>query len=191
MSGPWAHATALVESSAIGDGTRIWAFAHVMDGAKIGNDCNVGGHAFVEAGAIIGDRVTVKNHVCVWEGVTIEDDVFVGPQVCFTNDTFPRSPRMAAAAPRYARRENWLGRTRVGKGCSIGANSTVLPGVELGDYCMVAAGSVVTHDVKTHALVAGNPARPVGVVCRCGKKMPESVDAPCSCCGFSLTTSAR
>ncbi|MEO8270926.1 MAG: hypothetical protein ABI557_14480, partial [Aureliella sp.] len=96
------HPTALVETEQIGDSTNVWAYAHVMQGARIGNQVNIGDHAFVEGGAVIGDRVTLKNRVCVWEGVTIEDDVFVGPCVTFTNDKNPRSPRMAKVRERYA-----------------------------------------------------------------------------------------
>jgi UDP-2-acetamido-3-amino-2,3-dideoxy-glucuronate N-acetyltransferase len=95
------HSHALVESVDIGEGTRIWAFAHVLKGAKIGQECNVGDGAFIEGGAVIGDRVTIKNNVLIWDGVEIEDDVFLGPAVVFTNDLMPRSPRFEPAAPRY------------------------------------------------------------------------------------------
>ena len=97
----YVHPKALCESTEIGEGTRIWAFAHVMKGAKIGCHCNIGDAAFIESGAVLGDRVTIKNQVMVWDGVTIEDDVFVGPGVIFTNDMFPRSPRMPEIATRY------------------------------------------------------------------------------------------
>src|SRR5205807_2820395 len=104
------HPQALCESEAVGAGTRIWAFAHVMKGAVIGRDCNIGDHAFIEAGARLGDRVTVKNQAMVWDGVEIEDDVFIGPGVSFTNDLLPRSPRMRlpAVAGRYRCRADWL-----------------------------------------------------------------------------------
>ncbi|MGE0760718.1 MAG: acyltransferase [Pirellulaceae bacterium] len=165
------HPQALVESTDVGAGTRVWAFAHILAGARIGANCNIGDHAFVESGAWIGDNVTIKNHVCVWEGVTIEDDVFVGPGVCFTNDRQPRSPRMAEAAGRYADKHRWLVRTTVARGCSIGAQATILGGIRLGEYGMIAAGAVVTRDVSPQMLVAGNPARPVALVCRCGRKI--------------------
>ena len=97
------HPKALVDDAdAIGSGTNVWAFAHVMAGARVGHHCNIGDHAFVETGAIVGNNVTLKNHVLIWEGITIEDDVFVGPGVIFTNDRFPRSPRMSSAKQRYA-----------------------------------------------------------------------------------------
>ena len=184
MAPPVIHSLALVETAAIGGGTRVWAFAHVMAGARVGRDCNIGDHAFIEAGAEIGDRVTLKNNVCVWAGVTLEDDVFVGPNVAFTNDRFPRSPRMNEVGVRYSSPDKWLETTVVGRGASIGANATILPGVRIGRYSMVAAGAVVTADVEPHALVVGAPARQVGHVCRCGRKLSESRPAvPCGYCG--------
>jgi UDP-3-O-[3-hydroxymyristoyl] glucosamine N-acyltransferase len=110
------HPTAVVESEAIGEGTRIWAWAHVLPGARIGAHCNVGDHAFIESGAVLGDNVTLKNHVCVWEGVTLEDDVFVGPHAAFVNDLHPRSPRMAEVRDRYTDKEQWLVRTVLERG---------------------------------------------------------------------------
>lgn len=187
MPAEYTHPTALNESDAVGSGTRIWAFAHVMPGAQIGHNCNVGDHAFVESGARVGNNVTIKNHVCIWEGVTIEDDVFVGPHVVFTNDLHPRSPRMKAAVARYAKRENWLEKTVVEQGCSIGANSTILPGLRVGAFSMIAAGSIVTRDVKPHALMMGSPARQVGVVCRCGKKTDIQSETTCCECGTLLS----
>jgi UDP-2-acetamido-3-amino-2,3-dideoxy-glucuronate N-acetyltransferase len=174
------HRLALCESEAVGDGTRIWAFAHVMPGAVVGRDCNVGDHAFIESGAVVGDRVTIKNNVLVWEGVTIADDAFIGPGVIFTNDRFPRSPRMPAAAARYATRSNWLLPTHVGRGASLGGGAVIAPGISIGEYALVGAGAVVTRDVAPHALVVGNPARMIGHVCQCGQ--PANSAAPCPRC---------
>lgn len=154
------HPQALVESSSIGDGTRIWAFAHVMAGAVLGEDCNVGDGAFVESGVVCGDRVTIKNNVLLWDRVTVEDDVFIGPNVVFTNDPLPRPLNMA-------RPEEWLD-TRVARGASIGANSTIVCGVRIGEHAFVGAGSVVTKNVLDHQVVYGNPARPHGWLCVCG-----------------------
>jgi acetyltransferase-like isoleucine patch superfamily enzyme len=176
------HPQALCESRAVGAGTRIWAFAHVMNGAQIGADCNIGDHAFVEGGARIGDRVTVKNGVMVWQGVHIEDDAFIGPGALFTNDRTPRSPRMAdaAVARRYRTPGGWLAETRVGRGASIGAGAVILPGLVIGPHALVAAGGVVTRDVPAHALFAGNPARGKGHVCVCGIPLRRLA---CPACG--------
>lgn len=187
-SGVYVHPTAIVESRSIGARTRIWAFAHVLAGATIGSDCNIGNHAFVEGGATLGNNVTLKNNVCVWEGVVIEDDVFVGPGVSFTNDRYPRSPRMVEAGGRYSNKANWLLRTIVERGCSIGANTTLTPGVTLGRYSLIAAGAVVTQDVPRHALMVGSPARRRGYVCRCGQKLNRSGSMYCCpVCGFLLS----
>ena len=124
----------------------------------VGRDCNVGEGCFLEAGSRIGDRVTVKNGVMVWDGVTVEDDAFIGPCAVFTNDVRPRSGRAPAAAHRY-RTKDWLRRTVVGRGASIGANATIGSGIAIGEFAMIGAGSVVTSDVAAHTLAFGVPAR--------------------------------
>lgn len=178
------HPTALIESDQIGEGTRIWAYAHVLSGARIGRNVNIGDHAFVEGGAIVGDNVTIKNQVLIWDGVTIEDDVFIGPRVTFTNDRHPRSPRMAAVRPRYASRDNWLAPTIVRRGCSIGAGATICPGLEIGAFSMVGAGAVVTRSVEPFSLVTGTPARKIGDVCTCGQRLDGLFDdVACTHCG--------
>jgi acetyltransferase-like isoleucine patch superfamily enzyme len=165
------HEKALCESENIGPRTRVWAFAHVMAGARVGADCNIGDHAFIETGAIIGDRVTVKNSVLVWDKVVVEDEVFLGPNMVFTNDLMPRA---AFKNPP----ESFLP-TLVRRGASIGANATIVCGVTLGEQAFVGAGSVVTRDVAAHALVVGNPARRHGWMCSCGEKLPGTLR--CSC----------
>lgn len=165
------HPSALVETKDIGENTSIWAFVHVMQGVKIGASCNIGDHSFIETGAIIGDNVTIKNQVLIWEGTQLEDDVFVGPRVTFTNDRYPRSPRMPEARRRYSSRDNWLSGIRVKRGCSIGAGAILCPGIELGCYSVIAAGAVVTKNVPDFALVLGNPARQVADVCVCGRPL--------------------
>ncbi len=149
MAGFFAHPQAIVETSNVGHGTRIWAFAHVLPGAVIGEDCNLCDHTFVENDVVIGDRVTVKSGVQLWDGVRLEDDVFIGPNATFTNDKHPRSKQYP---------EEFL-RTVVKRGASIGANATILPGVVIGQQAMVGAGAVVTRSVPAHAVVMGNPAR--------------------------------
>jgi acetyltransferase-like isoleucine patch superfamily enzyme len=186
MENVFVHPAALVESQSVGAGTRVWAFAHILAGARVGSNCNVGDHAFIESGACVGNNVTIKNHVCIWDGVTIHDDCFLGPHVMFTNDPYPRSPRMNEAVERYRHRENWLLPTVVERGCSIGANATILPGIRLGEYSMIAAGSIVTHDVQPFALVMGSPARQVGRVCRCGAKIEINSATSCTGCGSQI-----
>ncbi len=175
------HPNAICESLDVGEGSRIWAFAHVMQGARIGRDCNIGDGVFVESGAVIGDRVTVKNQAMIWNGVTLADDVFVGPGVAFANDAFPRSPRMEAVSDRYRDESGWLARTTVLEGATIGAGATVLPGITIGSFAMVGGGAVVTKDVCTHRLVVGNPACPIGWVCVCGRRIDSS--GICRACG--------
>lgn len=148
------HPQGLCESSQVGPRTRIWAFAHVLPGARIGADCNLCDGVFVENDVVVGDRVTVKCGVQLWDGVTLEDDVFVGPNATFTNDAFPRSRRRPKA----------FARTLVQHGASIGANATILPGITIGAGAMVGAGAVVTRSVPRWAIVVGNPARIVGYV---------------------------
>lgn len=145
------HEQALVESDSIGEGTRVWAFTHVLAGAEIGVDCNICDHVFIENDVVVGHRVTVKCGVQLWDGLRIEDDVFIGPNATFTNDIFPRSKKPFE-----------LKQTVVRKGASIGANATILPGLEIGEGAMVAAGAVVTKSVPAGKLVAGVPARVVG-----------------------------
>ena len=146
------HPQALCESPNVGEGTRVWAFVHVLPGAVIGRDCNVCDGVFIENDVRIGDRVTVKSGVQLWDGVMLEDDVFVGPNATFTNDAFPRSRQRP---PQFLR-------TTVERGASIGANATILPGVTIGRGAMVGAGAVVVRSVPNWAIVAGNPARIVG-----------------------------
>ena len=168
------HPSGLCESADVGAGTRIWAFAHVLAGARVGARCNLCDHTFVETGAVIGDGVTVKNGVQVWAGVTLEDDVFVGPNATFTNDVMPRA---AVKRPQEA----WLAPTVVRRGASIGANATIVCGTTVGEGAFVGAGAVVVGDVPPHTVVVGNPARRIGWVCRCGGRLPGP--GVCGACG--------
>lgn len=147
------HDKALVEDGAlIGERSNVWAFTHILSGAKIGLDCNICDHVFIENNVIIGNRVTVKSGVQLWDGIIIEDDVFIGPNVTFTNDRFPRSKH---------RPDRFL-TTVVQRNASIGANATILPGVEIGCNAMVGAGAVVVKNVPANTIVVGNPAKIIG-----------------------------
>jgi acetyltransferase-like isoleucine patch superfamily enzyme len=168
MSDIFIHPTALVETDDIGAGTRIWAFTHILKGAKIGKNCNIGDHCFLEQGVSIADDVTIKNGNMLWEGVSLESAVFVGPCVTFTNDRYPRSPRSSEFQEFYSHKGNWLVPTMIRRGASLGAAAVITAGVTVGEFALVAAGAVVTRDVPPHALVKGMPARPSGWVCRCG-----------------------
>lgn len=173
LSDVYVHPQAICESETVGRGTRVWAFTHVMRGSVLGEGCNIGEHVFIESGVVVGNRVTIKNGVQLWEGITLEDDVMVGPCVVFTNDRFPRSPRSEEAHVRYASK-GWLEPTVVRRGASIGANSTILPGLEIGVFAMVGAGSLVTGQVHPHSLVVGAPARETGYVCACGQSLAKA-----------------
>ncbi len=170
------HRTAVVDKGArIGEGTKIWHFSHIMGGAEIGRNCVIGQNCFVGRRAKIGNGVKIENNVSVFDLVTIEDDVFVGPSATFTNDINPRAP--------YPKHGNWIP-TLVKRGATIGANATILPGVTIGEWAMVGAGSVVTEDVPAYAIVYGNPARVHGYICECGEKLKfDGERAVCEKCG--------
>jgi acetyltransferase-like isoleucine patch superfamily enzyme len=163
------HPSADVEEGAqVGSGTKIWHLAHVRSSAKIGANCVIGRNVYVDATVVIGDLVKIQNNVSVYQGVTVEDEVFVGPCAVFTNDLRPR-----------AQNPDWqITPTLIRRGASIGANATIVCGVEVGPYAMIAAGSVVTRDVAPNQLVAGNPARPLGWVDATGQIVSRDAERP-------------
>ncbi len=171
------HPLGVVDSEAsIGAGTLVWAFSHILSGALVGEDCNICDHTFVEGAVRVGNRVTLKCGVYLWDGLVLEDDVFVGPCAAFTNDLRPRSRQ----------RPEHYAATILRQGCSIGANATILPGLTIGRWALVGAGSIVTRDVPDFGLVLGNPARLRGWVCRCGQKLAPFVEGKGECsCGSS------
>ncbi len=170
----YAHETAVIdEGSSIGAGTKIWHFCHIMSGAIIGEACVIGQNVFVANGAALGKSVKVQNNVSVYTGVNCEDDVFVGPSVVFTNVVNPRSAVI---------RKDEYKSTTVRKGATIGANATILCGIEIGEYAFIGAGAVVTKDVAPFALITGNPAMQTGWMSRAGYKL-EFTEGKASCEG--------
>jgi len=177
VSDYFVHESSYVDDGAVvGAGTKIWHFCHVMPGAVIGERCNLGQNVVVMGGTRIGRNVKIQNNVSVYEGVELEDDVFCGPSMVFTNVLNPRS---------HISRKHEYRRTLVRRGATIGANATILPGVELGEYCFIGAGAVVRRDVTPYSLMVGVPARRIGWMSRNGARLrfdPEGV-AKCSATG--------
>jgi UDP-2-acetamido-3-amino-2,3-dideoxy-glucuronate N-acetyltransferase len=176
------HSSAVVdEPSEIGEGTKIWHFSHVMTESQIGRHCNLGQNVFVASGVRIGNNVKIQNNVSLYTGVELEDDVFCGPSMVFTNVITPRS---------HVNRKFEYRRTLVKRGASLGANSTIICGVTVGQYAFVAAGAVVTRDVADHSLVMGVPAKHVGWVCQCGVRLELTERlGVCGSCGSTYVLS--
>jgi UDP-2-acetamido-3-amino-2,3-dideoxy-glucuronate N-acetyltransferase len=179
MSSPYyVHPSSVVDDGAkIGDGTKIWHFCHIFGGAKIGDNCKIGQNGVVHGSVVIGNNVKLQNNVSVYDGVYLEDDVFCGPSCVFTNIFNPRAA-VNRNDPKFYRK------TTVRRGATIGANATIVCGVEIGRYSFIGAGAVVTRDVPDYALVVGNPAKFGGWMCECGEKMKTSVGKlVCPVCG--------
>ena len=165
------HPTAIIEKNVtIGPGSKIWMNVQIRNNASIGDNCIISKDVFIDHSVQIGSGCKIQNSVSIYNGVHIGDDVFVGPHTSFTNDKVPRAFNV-----------NWkITPTFISKGVSLGANSTIVCGVTLGEYCMVAAGSVVTKDIPSYALVMGNPAKVVAYICKCGTRLNEQ--NKCSAC---------
>lgn len=173
MSPFFSHATAVIDDGcSIGEGVKIWHFSHVMSGSTIGKNCNIGQNVVISPDVKIGDNVKIQNNVSVYTGVVCEDDVFLGPSMVFTNVINPRS---------FVNRKNEFRKTVVRRGASIGANATVVCGVEIGCFAMVGAGTVVTRDVKPFALVVGNPGRQIGWVSEYGHRLDFDAEGHAVC----------
>lgn len=173
MKNYFAHETAVIdENCIIGKDTKIWHFSHIMSGAEIGEACNIGQNVVVSPGVKLGKNVKIQNNVSVYTGVVCEDDVFLGPSMVFTNISNPRS---------HVKRSDAYIATHVKRGASIGANATILCGNELGEYCLIGAGAVVTKSVKPYALVVGNPAKQIGWVSEYGHKLAFDAENKAVC----------
>lgn len=178
-----AHPSAIVDDGArIGSGTRVWHWAHICAGARIGTDCSLGQGVFVGNQVTIGDRVKIQNNVSIYDGVTIEDGVFCGPSCVFTNVINPRAE--------IARKSEYK-TTIVRRGATIGANATIVCGVELAEYCFIAAGAVVNRDVLAYALMAGVPARRIGWMSRAGARLGDDLVCPLTGERYELTDGRR
>jgi len=177
----FAHETAVVEPGAkVGKGTKVWHHAHIRDGAAVGDNCIISMSVYVDSGAKVGSNVKIQNNTSIYRGCTVEDGAFIGPSVVLTNDKMPRATNVDGSLKEAC---NWsVGETVIGRGASIGAGSVILPDIKIGEFSMVGAGSVVTKDVPPHALVAGNPARIIGYVCRCGRRVESCRPLICDKC---------
>ncbi len=175
MNGYFSHPTAVIDNGAhIGDNTQIWHFTHVREGATIGTGCVIGQNCYIASRAVMGSGVKIQNNVSLYDLVTLENNVFVGPSAVFTNDLNPRAP--------YPKKGNWIP-TLVKEGASIGANATILCGITIGRWALIACGAVVTKDVPDFSIVKGNPARQDGWVCECGTKLTfKEKRAVCESC---------
>jgi acetyltransferase-like isoleucine patch superfamily enzyme len=165
-SSPLIHPTSIVGTDDIGENTVVGPFTVIEEGAKIGNNCVIGQGCYIQRGVVFSDGIHMENGVYVWEGVFLEEDVFVGPQAVFTNTLVVR-------AGEVARTPDPILQTKVGKGASLGANCTILCGHIIGPYSVVGAGSTLTHSVRAHEVVAGNPARHQGWACKCGELLHD------------------
>jgi len=180
------HSTAEVSPKAqLGNGTRIWHSVQVREGVSIGQNCIIGKDVYIDFDVKIGDNVKVQNSALIYHGATIEDGVFIGPQACLTND---RMPRAITSDGRLKGNDDWVvGPILVKYGASIGAGSLILPNVTVGRFALVGAGAIVSRDVPDHGLVVGNPARLVGYVCHCGRKMEQQGNVwHCSVCDWTF-----
>ena len=167
------HTTAIVDEGAqIGEGSRIWHWVHVCGGARIGQGCSLGQNVFVGNDVVIGNNVKIQNNVSVYDAVRLDDDVFCGPSMVFTNVYNPRSAIL---------RKNEDRQTHVHRGATLGANCTIVCGVDIGEYAFVGAGAVINRDVAAYALMVGIPAKQRGWMCQCGVQLKGDGEVHCMC----------
>jgi len=185
----WAHKTAEVQKGAkIGKGTKIWNNSQVLKGAEIGENCVIGHNCFIGSRAKLGNGVKLESNIDVWDLVTLEDFVFVGPSAVFTNDKCPRAKYPKKEYPQYGK---WLP-TLVKEGATLGANSTILCGINIGKWAVVGAGAIVTEDIPDYAIAVGVPAKIIGFMCECGNKLGFKKDkATCKICGRKYQKKAK
>lgn len=167
------HPSAIIDEGAqIGKGTRIWHFCHLMPTCRVGENCILGQNVYLDSNVIIGNGVKIQNNVSVYNGVIIEDDVFLGPSMVFTNVINPRS---------FIERKTEFKKTLIQKGATIGANATILCGIEIGNYALIGAGTIVTKSVPPYALITGNPGKRTGWVSKAGIKLNFDIENTAKC----------
>lgn len=177
------HESSYVDENVnIGSGTKVWHFSHILKNCDIGKDCSLGQNVVIGPNVVVGSRVKIQNNVSVYEGVTLEDDVFCGPSCVFTNVNNPRSEVV---------RKDEYRKTTVRRGASIGANATIICGHDLGEYCFVAAGAVITKEVNPFALMAGTPARRIGWMSKAGGRLGDDLVCPIDGTAYRLTNSEK
>ncbi len=188
------HPTATNDAAAIGPRTRIWAYVHLQKNSRVGADCQLCDFCALGFDVVVGDGVTIKEWAGLGQGTVVEDGVFIGPHAVTPNDSTPRSPRLKGLEQiqaRYAHADNWLTRTRLCRGASVGTGAIIVPGITVGAFAMIGIGSIVTKDVSPHRFVTGHPARAIGWVCYCGFRLERASEQDpwgCATCGRRFVT---
>jgi len=181
MNDFYTHETASVDEGAqIGEGTKVWHYTHIYSNVSIGSNCVIAQNVMIGPGVLVGNNVKIQNNVSLYSGITLEDGVFCGPSAVFTNIRIPRA---------FVEKKDQFEKTTVRQGASLGANCTIICGIEIGRYAMIGAGAVVTKNIRDHELVVGNPAKHIGWVSRVGEKLNSNLECPVSKEKYELTQS--